>query len=115
MIDPTLVTDTRTHSGQNMVATLNGEISIEQGSGRMVIRDPTTQTPIQVHDRSGSHYNDDDGNEMTRVNTLGVNTIDPDTGIWRGRFGIAATDKRPFSGFSKTGKDIRTLLGEGTS
>jgi len=113
MIDPTLVNDVTKYAGQNTLSTLNGEIKIEEGRGRMVIRDPDTQNEIQVHDRQGSHYNDDLGREMTLVDTRGINTIDPVTGTYRGRWGIATTDNRPFGGFSKTGKDIRTALGEG--
>jgi len=112
MIDPSLVSDVTKYSGQNTVSTLNGEIKIEEGRGRMVIRDPDTQNEIQVHDRQGSHYNDDQGREMTLVDTRGINTIDPATNLYRGRFGISTTDNRPFSGFSKAGKDIRTALGE---
>lgn len=112
MIDPSLVSDVTSYSGQNTVSTLAGEIKIEEGRGRMVIRDPQTQTEIQVHDRAGSHYNDSLGREMTLVDTAGINTIDPASGLYRGRWGIAKVDNRPFGGFSKSGKDIRTLLGE---
>lgn len=114
MIDPSLVSDVIKYSGQKTVSTLNGEIKIEEGRGRMVIRDPETQNEIQVHDRQGSHYNDDQGREMTLVDTRGINTIDPSDGVYRGRWGIVETDSRPFGGFSKEGLDIRTLLGEST-
>lgn len=114
MIDPSLVNDVTTYRGQNTVSTLGGEIKIEEGAGRMVIRDPISQNEIQVHDRQGSHYNDDQGREMTLVDTRGINTIDPADGVYRGRWGIVETDSRPFGGFSKDGLDIRELLGEST-
>jgi hypothetical protein len=100
------------HLGQRQVGTLAGQIKLEEGNGRLIIRDPTTLVPRQIQDIDGSHYYDADGNEMTLVDTRGVNTIDPTTGVYRGRFGIATTDNRPFSGFSKDDIDIRRALGE---
>lgn len=103
---------TVSYSGQNITSSLNGVIRLEEGRGRLVIYDPTTSNERQVHDVSGSHYKDPTGAEMTLVDTRGINTIDPADGTYRGRWGIATTDGRPFGGFSKDGLDIRNLLGE---
>lgn len=103
---------TITYSGQNNVSTLSGDIRLEAARGRLVIYDPVSQTERVVHDISGSYYKDENGDDMTLVDTRGINTIDPATGVYRGRWGISTTDGRPFGGFSKTGNDIRTLLGE---
>ena len=111
MIDPTLLTTETTYSGQQNLSTLNGTISLQTGRGRLVVSkaDGTEKT---IQDIDGFHVNDDNGDEMTLIDTRGINTIDPTTGVYRGRWGISTTDNRPFGGFSKTGKDIRTELGE---
>jgi hypothetical protein len=100
------------HLGQKTVSTLAGQIKLEEGNGRLIIRDPATLVPRQIQDIEGSHYYDEAGNEMTLVDTRGLNTIDPDNGVYRGRWGIATTDGRPFGGFTKEGEDIRQQLGE---
>lgn len=100
------------YSGQSSFKSFGGRVRIEENTGRIIITDPSTNTIRQVHDINGSHYNDNLGREMTAVDTRGINTIDPATGMYRGRWGISTTDNRPFGGFSKTGNDIRTLLGE---
>ena len=98
------------YSGQGRVSSIGGQIRLEQGSGRLVIYDPKTQTERVVHDVSGSHYKDDQGRDMTLVNTLGITTIDPTNNISRGRWGIAGQDGRPFGGFTKPGVDIKTEI-----
>lgn len=104
--------ETIKYPDQNRSASLNGTIAIENGAGRMIIRDPVTGNPRNVQDMNGSHYSDEEGREMTLIDTRGVNTIEPATQVYRGRFGIVTTDSRPFAGFSKDDLDIRTLLGE---
>jgi hypothetical protein len=111
MIDPNLITTTTTYSGQQNLSTLNGTISLQTGRGRLVVSN-ANGTEKTYQDINGFHVNNDNGDEVTLIDTRGINTIDPSNGTYRGRWGIATTDNRPFGGFSKTGQDIRTLLGE---
>lgn len=65
-----------TQPGNNIVGTLNGKIQIEEGSGRMVVRDATTNRELNVVDGDGYTFSDDNerrlriGNnpQRTRVN-----------------------------------------------
>jgi len=86
--------ETITNPGQGRVSTLDGSISLDSASGRLVVRDSIT------------------GQEMTRVDKLGLSIIEPDTGRHRTRVGITTTDGRTGSWTSKPGEDVRTLLGE---
>lgn len=99
--------------GKNITSSLNGRIQLDEAQARLVVssENGTERTVIDI---DGSHYKDELGREMTLVDTRGINTITPATGIYRGRWGVATTDGRPFGGFSKEGQDIRTLLGETT-
>jgi len=104
--------DEPSYSGQKTIQTFGGRIKIEENRGRMIITDPVTNIERQVHDIDGSHYKDDNGDEMTLVNTLGISTIEPDTGIHRNRLGITTSDGRTGEWTSDDGEDVRTLLGE---
>jgi len=97
--------------GKNITSSLNGRIQLDEAQARLVISQENGVERV-VHNIDGSFYNDEQGNNMTLVDTRGINTIDPDTGMYRGRWGIATVDDRPFGGFSKDGSDIRQLLGE---
>ena len=55
-----------TQPGNNIISTLNGQIRIDEGRGRMVIYDPITQEEINVVDRSGYYLTD--GTVSTRIN-----------------------------------------------
>lgn len=52
-----LVETVRT-TGQGLVSTLSGEIQIQEGIGRMVIYDPTTQVELVNIDRTGFLFSD---------------------------------------------------------
>jgi len=97
----------KTYSGQNSTSTLAGDIRLEEGRGRLVIYDPITKQERQVHDINGSRYNDIQGREMTRVNILGLTTMEPSTGVYRNRVGIAEGDGRTIIATSKPGIDLR--------
>ena len=58
MIDPSLITGSTTFRGQNTISTLGGEIKIEEGQGRMVIYDSTTNVELVNIDRTGFLFND---------------------------------------------------------
>lgn len=111
MINYADVTQTTRYHSQGIVSTLDGSIQLQQSRARLVVSD-ASGVEKTVQDVDGFHVNDESGNEMTLLDQRGLNTIDPDTGTYRGRWGIATTDNRPFGGFSKDGEDIRTLLGE---
>lgn len=49
---------TTNKTGQNTVATLNGKIAIEEGRGRMVVRDATTNRELNVVDADGYTFSD---------------------------------------------------------
>jgi hypothetical protein len=75
--------------GQGLISTLNGEIQIQEGQGRMVIFDPVTQVELVNIDRTGFLFSDGTdrriklGSFATRV------------GLW----------------LSKPGQDVIELLG----
>lgn len=58
MIDPTLVNDVTTYRGQNTISTLNGDIKLETGRGRLAIYDPALNTELVVLDRTGFLFSD---------------------------------------------------------
>lgn len=64
--------------GQRTVSTLAGQIKLEEGNGRLIVRDPVTLLPRQIQDIDGSHYYDDEGDELTRVDTDGLKVFDKD-------------------------------------
>lgn len=94
MIDFNQVSIRTSYPGQPTVSTLDGTISIEEGRGRMVIRDSVTKGELQVHDRTGSayknasevttskidefgtHYYDQNGSEMSRMDAEGTHYMD---------------------------------------
>lgn len=55
-----------TQPGNNIISTLNGQIRIDEGRGRMVIYDPVTQEEINVVDRTGYYLTD--GTVSTKIN-----------------------------------------------
>lgn len=90
MIDPTLITTTTQKSGQNTVATLNGAIAIEEGRGRLVIRDSVTNRELSVTDSTGYLFAD----SADRRIKLGLKPDNSDVGLY----------------ISKQGEDVIDLL-----
>lgn len=64
--------------GQRNTSTLAGDIRLEEGRGRLVVYDPATQRERVVHDIAGSHYNNENGDELTLVDTEGLHSYDAD-------------------------------------
>lgn len=91
MISVTDVNITTTKSGQNAVQTLNGKISIEEGRGRMVIRDAITNRELNIVDADGYTF--------------------ADAANRRIRIGNDPTRSRVGNWISKPGKDVIALLG----
>lgn len=104
--------ETIRYPGQGRVATLNGSIALEEATGRLIIRDPVTRQPRNIQDISGTHLYDDQGREMTRLDILGLSTIEPATQRHRNRVGITSSDQRTGIWTSEPDQDVRTLLGE---
>lgn len=104
--------ETIKYPGQGRVATLSGTIALEQSTGRLIIRDPITGQPRNVQDINGMHVFTSAGEEMTRVDQLGVSTIEPTTQRHRNRLGITTQDGRTGVWTSEPGEDVRQLLGE---
>lgn len=46
------------YRGQSSTSTLSGDIRLEEGRGRMVVYDPTTQTELTTLDRTGFLFSD---------------------------------------------------------
>lgn len=55
-----------TQPGNGLISTLNGDIRLDQGRGRMVISDPSTGEEINVVDRTGYYLTD--GVVSTKIN-----------------------------------------------
>lgn len=111
MIDPTQVRITTSYGGAPSVSTLNGNISLEQAAGRLAIYDPITKQPRNVQDVSGTHIYDEQGREMTRLDTLGLTTIEASSGHLKNRVGIAGDNGRTIVAAAKPGKDLRNIIG----
>lgn len=84
---PTGYSQTVSYGGARRVSTLDGKISLEQNVGKLSVKDNANV-------------------ERTRVDLLGLTTIDPD-GTERLRAGVARTDGRSGVWVSKPGVDIR--------
>lgn len=80
-----------THKGQRSTSTLGGEIRIEEGRGRLVIYDALTQREINVVDRTGYTFSDDDERRI--------------------KIGNAPDDGRIGQWITKDGKDVIQELG----
>lgn len=93
---------------EGRVQTLNGSITIEEGAGRMVIRDAVTNNEIQVHDSAGSRYNNDSGETLTSINTQGVTVGTP--AERRARLGYHPDGQRINVWVSPEGTDVIELL-----
>lgn len=50
-----------------MVSTLNGEISLEEGRGRLVVREPSNQNILSQFDRDGLKVYDQDNGDKEIV------------------------------------------------
>lgn len=107
MIDFTKVRMTTSYGGAPSVDTFNGDIRLEQDRGRLAVYDPVTKQPRNIQDINGTHIYDSQGREMTRLDTLGLTTIEPATGRQRNRVGIASNDGRTIMYTSDPGTDIR--------
>lgn len=66
------------HSGAESVATLSGDIRLEQGRGRLVVYDPITQRELNVVDRTGYLFSD----ASDRRIKIGSAPDDGRVGIW---------------------------------
>lgn len=98
------------YNGAGIISSVGGQIRLQEAAGRLVIYDPETQRERVVHDVTGSHYNDNLGREMTRVDTLGLTTMEP-AGRFRNRVGIAGDDGRTGIWTSKPSVDLRDEIG----
>lgn len=96
-----------TTPGQGLVSTQNGRIIIDEAQAELVFTQPDGTRKV-VHNAQGSSYKDEQGREMTRLDTLGLTTIEPDTGRERNRVGIARSDGRTIIATTKTGVDLRS-------
>ena len=96
------------YSGQKTISTIGGQIRIEEGRGRMVIYDPNTQEERQVHTINGSRYNDENGVELTRVDTDGITVSDDNE--HRARFGRNPQGTRVNAWVTPDGTDVLDLL-----
>ena len=55
-------------------------------------------------------FRNDAGKEMTVIDTKGITTVDPNSGIYRNRFGVAGRYGRPGVWTSVEGKDLKVLI-----
>ena len=69
MIDPSQVRTTTSYGGAPTVATLNGNISLEQAAGRLAVYD-NNGVALTVVDQSG--FLTTDGTTSTRINPPGI-------------------------------------------
>lgn len=77
------------YTGQKSVSTLGGQISIQEGRGRMVVYDSTTQQELTVVDRTGFLFSDGTDRRIK------LGSYAARVGLW----------------ISKPGNDVITLLG----
>lgn len=106
-IDITDIQTITSFRGQQSVSTLGGQIALEQGRGRLAIYDPVTKQPRNVQDVTGTHIYDENGNELTRLDILGLTTIEPSTGDYKVRVGAATDDGRVGVWVAEPGVDLR--------
>lgn len=76
------------YKGQSSVATLGGQIKLEQGRGRLVIYDPITQRELNVVDREGYTFSD----ATVRRIRIGQSPTGDRVGIWVSKPGIDVID-----------------------
>lgn len=98
-------TENVSFGGARRISTLDGKVSLDQNAGKFSIRDATTNMEIQVHDRTGSHYNDIDGKNLVNITQRGFGMNDGDVqrvllgkyatrvGFWITRPGVDVIDK----------------------
>lgn len=77
------------YGGQGSTSTLNGQIRIDEGRGRMVVFDNSTNVDLVTIDRTGFLFSDG-SNRRIKIGSYAARV-----GIWQ----------------SKTGLDVITLLG----
>jgi hypothetical protein len=80
------------YAGNSLLSTLNGRIRFDEGRGRISIENG-------------------DNIEVTRLDTLGLTTIEAATGHYKNRVGVAGDDARTIIATAKPGKDLRDLIG----
>lgn len=70
--------ETIRYPGQGGVQTLNGSITLEEASGRLIVRDPVTRQPRSSQDINGIHVYDTTGTELSKLDTDGLKVFDKD-------------------------------------
>lgn len=88
MIDINDVQISTTYLGQNTVTTLNGKISIEEGRGRMVIRDAINNRELTVVDDDGFTFADSNDRRIRIGNSPNNDRV----GVWVSKPGIDVID-----------------------
>ena len=83
------VSITTNKTGQNTVATLNGAIAIEEGRGRLVIRDSVTNRELNIVDSTGYLFAD----ASDRRIKLGLKPDLSDVGLYITRSGVDVIDE----------------------
>lgn len=76
-----------THSGQTSVATLGGDIRLEQGRGRLVIYDPLTAQELTIVDRTGFLFSDSTDRRIK------LGSYASRVGLWVSKPGIDVIDE----------------------
>lgn len=97
------------YTGSSSTSTLGGQIRLNEGDGTLTVRDPSTSQIVSLVDRSGFKVFDILGREMTRLDILGLTTIEPATGDFKNRVGITESDGRTIISTAKPGIDLRDL------
>lgn len=96
------------HRGQSQISTNSGSIRLEQGENRLVVYNGAQE--IVVIDAGGFHFNDELGNERTRLDELGLTTIRAN-GEYANRVGQAGDDNRDGIWTANDDEDLKYLLG----
>ena len=94
-----------TTPGNNLTGSLNGRIILDEGRGRFVTTDGLG-VERTVQDVDGIHVFDPDGNERSRIDTLGLTTI-RSNGTYANRVGQAGSDGRDGIWTAKPSVDLR--------
>lgn len=99
--------DETSYTGQQNISTFNGNILIDSARGEIAIRETGSPIKRTILDKDGTHIQDSLGRNMTRLDTLGLTTIEPATGRQRNRVGIASSDGRTGNWTTAPGVDLR--------
>lgn len=96
------------YSGSSSTSTLGGQIRLNDGDGTLTVRDSRTNQVVTLVDRNGVKLFDILGREMTRLDTLGLTTIEAATGQFKNRVGITSDNGRTIIATAKPGIDLRS-------